>query len=483
MKYSLMTPVLMTISLASYGSAYQEAISTLEQAPQNIKEVMSNAPKTYNFASQFDASASSVAYTGQTFRQVLINDLYVVMNGATRAGYNGPTKDATDWLSSYYDYSEDSSRSADNTIDGSSFFAISAVDIDGQSMEIDEGFFYSDIQSPGKNLLGKMAGVDNPLRRGQLYGATGFATPDALVQSWFNEFAANVTSGQTFTVPNGLLPAQTISKAKTTVDGRDLAQLTQKFLHGAISYSQSARDYFSTDLGPTKGLNADNTVPAKQGVKYTAMEHHFDEGFGYFGGARDFLSYSDLESRTKKSIDTDGNGFIALKSEKNMGISTNVSRFDLTAADGKPNRSQEIMEALLKGRHLIAQKPEGYKKYAVAQARVALGVWEETLAAVTIHYINRTIKMTEAYGSKSYLFDNYAKFWSEMKGFGLAFQFNPKGIMTDEDFDQMHALMKDAPVVPHAEPSLVKGYINDLLLARAILERTYGFSATNVQNW
>lgn len=292
-----------------------------------------------------------------------------------------------------------------------------------------------------------------------------------------------MTTEGTFTVPNGALKPQVVAKAGTMPDGRDLAQLTQKFLHGAVSYSQAARDYFSIDLGDSKGLNVDNSVPAKQGKPYTAMEHHFDEAFGYFGASRDYLSYTDIESRSKRSIDTDGNGFISLKAEKNMGISTNVSRFDMTAAAGNLDMSKDVMQAFLKGRHLVTQKPADYKKYVVAQARVALGTWEKTLAAVTIHYINSSVSMAQAYGTNQYLFSNFAKFWSEMKGFAFAFQFNPNAMMTDADFDQMHALMKDSPVVPHAEPAAVKAYMADLISARNILQATYGFNSTNVEQW
>ena len=472
------------MSVQANNNAYKNALETLKKAPASIKSVMSTTPKTYNFTSIFDASKSSVSYTGQSFRQVLINDLYVSMTTAKVRSFKGTENDAIKWLDSYYSYNE-SNRSTSASVYGDSFFKIKAKNLSGKEADIDEGYFYGDIQSPGKNLVSKIAGVDNPLRRGKLFGLnTAAKAPKDQIILWFTEFSKNVaTQGQVFEMPNGNLPAQVINMAKVTKDGRDLAQLTQKFLHGAVSYSQTARDYFATDLGPTKGLNADNSVPSKQGTSYTAMEHHYDEGFGYFGAARDFLNYTDLQIRNKVSIDTDQNDFVSIKKEMNLGVSYVTGRMDLTAIDKKMDLSNEVMTALLKGRHLITEKPEGYKKYVAANATVALGAWEKTIAGVVTHYINRTIKSLDVYGTTEYSFMNTAKFWSEMKGYGLAFQFNPNAIMTDINFDKMHALMADSPVLPQSGESAVKAYKANLLQARKILQTTYGFSSANVQGW
>lgn len=476
-------PVVMSSTQAD-NNTYKKALETLKNAPANIKLEMSKAPKTFNFTSIFDSSKSSVSYTGQSFRQVLINDLYIAMTTARVRSFRGSEEDAFKWLDSYYSYNENN-RSTAASIYNDSFFKLTAKDVSGKVADIDEGYFYGDIQSPGKNLVTKIAGVDNPLRRGKLYGLNNAAqSPTEQIKAWFEEFASNVASnGNVFEMPNGSLPKQVINMAKVTKDGRDLAQLTQKFLHGAVSYSQAARDYFSTDLGDNKGLNADNTAPSKQGVAYTAMEHHFDEGFGYFGAARNFLDYTDLQIRSKVSIDSDQNDFISIKKEMNLGASYLTGRMDLTAVDKDLDLSNEAMTALLKGRHLITAKPDGYKKYVRANAVVALGAWEKALAGVVIHYINETIKSFDVYGTDKYLFTNTAKYWSEMKGYALAFQFNPNGVMSDVDFDKMHSLMADSPVLPQAGSSALTAYKSSLLKARNILQKTYGFSDANVQGW
>jgi len=480
---AILIALLSLTGINAQTSNYSKAIETINKAPKLIKDVAASAPQTFNFNSQFDQTRSSVSYTGQSFRQVLINDIYVAMASSKIGSFQGTRQNAVLWLDSYLSYDEQN-RSLPQTINADSFFSLRAKKLDGSSAEVDEGFFYSDIQSPGKNLVSKLAGVDNALRREKVIGVTGDMTPKELLISWFNEFSMQAfDKNLVFTVPNGNLAPQVVTKAATMVDGRDLAQLTQKFLHGAVSYSQTARDYFSTDLGATKGLNADNTKPAKQGKFYTAMEHHFDEGFGYFGAARDYLSYSDEQIRKKVSYDSDLNGFISIKSEMNLGASTLAGRIDLTAIEQNTDFSNEAMSSMLKGRHLITMKPEDYKKYAVAYSVVALGAWEKSLAGIVIHYINKTLKSYNNYGTQKYLFTNFAKFWSEMKGYGFAFQFNPNGIMTDKDFDQMHALMGEKPVVPHSEVQKVNQYKNQLLKARNILQTTYDFSDENVKNW
>ncbi|EQC48111.1 DUF4856 domain-containing protein [Bacteriovorax sp. DB6_IX] len=463
-------------------TAYQEALETLKTAPKNIQDEMKKAPAVYSFASNLETGKNSVSYTGQTFRQVLIDDLKAYMGSQLAGNFMGDSKEALEVLNSYFDFQNISNSSAMDSVDSTSEFQVSATMLDGTPADISEGFFYGDLKGAGKNLVKKIAGVDNPLRRGKLYGVQGFNTPVDYVNSLFTEFSKNQVEGDTFLVPNGNLPKQRVNKAQVTKDGRDLTQLTQKFFHGAISYSQAARDYLSTDLGSSKGLNADNEWPSKPGKAYTTLEHHFDEGFGYFGAAVDYKNYTDLQVRNKVSIDTNGDGEISLQSEKNFGISINAAKMDRVSKVAT-DFSGDAINAFLRGRHLITTKPANYKKYVVANARVALGAWEKTIAAVVVHYINVTVKEMDEYGTDAYLFTNLAKYWSEMKGYALAFQFSPVAMMSDADFDKMHALMGDKPVLPTADSAAVAKYKADLLKARDILERSYNFNKENVRNW
>lgn len=480
MKLSLLALAGLALSSAN-ADVYTDAVTTLANAPQEVKDVMAQAPKTYDFNGQFTRS-SSVVYTGQVFRNLLLEDLSTAMTSQPMGSYPGTTDQAQRMLLSYFNYDENNASTDPGVIYGAEFFKLTPKDLNGQPSYFFQEF-YSDVQSPGKNLVSKLAGVDNPLRRGKLFGMPGFDTPLDLVLNWFETFADQAVNGKSFTVPNGSLEAQTVNDAQVTETGLNLSEITQKFLNGAISYSQAARDYLSTDLGSSKGLNADNTKVAGAGVAYTALEHHFDEGFGYFGATRDHQAYSVVEVKNKLSRDTNGDGFIDLLTEKNLGIAPYAARADFSAADQDTNFSADIMSAFLQGRTLITQKPENYKTYVVALSQVILTNWEKVLAQITIHYLNSTISQYEAYGTNAYLFTNFAKFWSEMKGFALSFQFSPVALMTDADFDQLNSLLKDKPVLPHADPAAVEAYKNDLLQAREILRKTYNFSENNVVNW
>lgn len=448
----------------------------------DIAAVIATAPVTYNFSSKFNGE-SSVSYTGQTFRQLLINDIKNAMSSQLRNSSFYAKEEIVEMLNSYYRYDENNPKAGDLVIDGITDFTITAYDTNGRQVDITEGFVYSDVQSPGKNLADKLAGNDNPLRRGRLYGTNQASTPEDYVNLLFDEFAENTVNGKNFTVPNGALAPQTIHSASVTEDGRDLAQLVQKFFHSAISYSQAAGDYLSTTLGANKGLKADNTKPSKAGSTYTNMEHHFDEAYGYFGGARGFGLQTDKQIQSSLSGDLNGDGAISLESEMNLGLSKNFGRVDVLAADQDLDLTKEVMDAFIAGRYLIAQAPAGYEQFVEAYSQVALGAWEKTLAAVSIIYINLTIKEYEQYGTFEYKYEQFVKYWSEMKGFAFAFQFNPKGIMSDAEFDQLHALMADKPVLPHANKADVDTYKNNLIAARNLLGSTYGFSANNVANW
>lgn len=464
------------------GTAYDEAVETLNNAPQEIKATMATAPSVYSFESQLEAGKKSVSYSGQTFRQVLIADLKSYMGGQLAGNFMGDDVEALEVLNSYFLFSNTTNSTAIDAIEANSEFKVSAKMIDGTAADITEGFFYGDLKGSGKNLIKKLAGVDNPLRRGKLVGATGYNTPAEYVDGLFAEFSKNQVDGDTFLVANGNLAKQRVTKAQVTKDGRDLTQLTQKFLFGAISYSQAAGDYLSTTLSPKKGLNTDNEFANKPGKAYTTLEHYFDEGFGYFGAAADFKNYSDKQVKSKLSIDTNKDGEISLETEKSMGIAVNTAKID-GASTIKTDFSGEAINAFLSGRQLITSKPANYKKYVVANARVALGAWEKTIAATVVHYINFTIKEMNEYGTDAYLFTNLAKYWSEMKGYSFAFQFSPTAIMTDADFDSMQALFGDKPVLPTADKAAVAKYKADLLKARDILEKAYNFSKENVANW
>ncbi|MFW7379871.1 MAG: DUF4856 domain-containing protein [Oligoflexus sp.] len=486
--------------------ATQQDSGTLSAAKQILAELspeqkalLDAAPSVYEFERD---GQSTVSYDGQIFRQILIEDLKTYIGNLQRGTFQGAASDVVAALDSYYSYSFDRVITNDQGINGSSLFAVSPKNLEGNAASIAEGTSYNDIQDNGKNLRDKTAGNDNPLLREGLKGwntnevhgydlttidadgnGDAFVEPEDLLELWFRIIGDQAADGQSFVVSNGDQAEQSISEAYITEDGLDLNQLIQKFLHASVSFSQTTGDYLSSELGEGKGLLVDNEGPAKAGVTYTALEHHWDEGFGYFGAARNYLDYTDKQIADGVSIDSNSDGNISLLTEKNFGISVNAAKRDLAASDGAIDLSSEGMKAFLQGRQLITQKPEGYLPVVQALSIVIADNWERSLASTVIHYINKLSAEMDQYGTADYLYKDHVKYFAEMKGFALAFQFNPYSAMSAEQFDRFHELVADKPVLMQADEASITAYKAALLEARQILQDVYGFSSENVANW
>jgi len=115
-----------------------------------------------------------------------------------------------------------------------------------------------------------------------------FLADVAMFEEWMDSLAVSSTSNGN-TASNGV--AGTITSGTSTYlvneNGVEYVQLIEKGLMGAVLMNQTLNVYF----GDGK-MNVDNTTaedPAN-GDYFTAMEHHFDEGFGYFGVDTDFPS-------------------------------------------------------------------------------------------------------------------------------------------------------------------------------------------------
>ena len=263
----------------------------------------------------------------------------------------------------------------------------------------------------------------------------------------------------------------------------------------SVAYSQAADDY----LDEEKGLAATNVGQDKGTKDYTKLEHQFDEGFGYFGAARDYLSYNDNEISGKVSTaedgreewngqhDTNGDGSIDLLSEKNFGNSVNAAKRDRGTKDNAAatDYTKQAMDAFLKGRQLISDNAgveltEDQKTELLTYRDAALNAWERSVAGTVIHYINDLDADLAKVDTADFDYVTTAKHFSELKGFALGLQFNPYSPVTDVQFEEIHTLLKDAPVLNVAD---VASYQADLKSARDILQAAYSFDATNVAGW
>ena len=430
---------------------------------------------TYKFASKFTDDASSVKYTGQTARHVLIAELNHYIGNQLQAdlasGELTSRQAVLDRLNKYF-------RTTEEQYDN---FPITFNSNAAQG-------FLADISGSHKNLVGKIAGNDaggqekDWLTEFAGWGAKGSITPEGLIDVFFGQLADNAEEYLNGVAVRTASTGDEITKVYINTDGTDLKQLIQKFLLMAVPYSQAAGDYLGEDT-EGKGLTTDNT--GQDGTNaYSKLEHQYDEGFGYFGAARDYLAFSDEEIKANAARE---DGEIDLTTEYSFGQSVNAAKRDLGTVGNSASTdyTKTTMEAFLAGRKIINDNAgsaltDEQMTSLITQRDIAVDGWERAIAATVVHYINDTRADLEQLGTEDFNYANLAKHFSEMKGFALGLQFNPYSKITDAQFEQIHTLMGDKPVLTQAD---VEAYRADLLTARDIIQTALSFDAENVEKW
>ena len=113
-----------------------------------------------------------------------------------------------------------------------------------------------------------------------------FLADQALFEDWMDAIAV-ASASHAMTAADGQAGVLTSGTSTYLFDenGMEPVQFIEKGLMGAVFMHQALNVYF----GDGK-MNVDNTtaVDAAGGLYYTAMEHHWDEAFGYFGVPIDF---------------------------------------------------------------------------------------------------------------------------------------------------------------------------------------------------
>jgi hypothetical protein len=477
-------------------------------APRNSSAAIENyiqrhmvdyVPTTYNFTnSTYVADSDSVSYTGQVARQLLITGMVDYMEAMTESG-----KSESEYLLDLDFY-----MNGDGADDAATGFTLKNGAVDGS--DVLNAITYGDISS-GKNLDGKIAG-GNGEGGGEtsklitdFFGWEGFegALPIDLVDSWTAQLAAQATDGVSLTIPT-VDGDVNVASVQYDAAGRNYRQLLQKFLMGAVSFSQGTNDYFQSDWTVQ--------VATQEGTKnYTEAEHNFDEAFGYYGAARNNNDYTDLEARAKSGRDewkngyhdTNSDGLIDPRSEFNFGHSQNCAKRDVgSAGNSNPtDLSGDAMNAFLAGRHIIANaSTAGFisdDELAALQTHIktAAVTWEKCIAATAIHYINDVTADIAGFSNGSYAsvsnFTDLGKHWSELKGFALSLQFSPFSPFHDADvtavnIDDLKAVLSaigDAPVLATDTQATIDAYTQALALARDTLQQAYSFDAENVAGW
>lgn len=430
-------------------------------------------PGTYSFDSRF-ATGSSVSYGGQTVRHLLIHDLEGYIDGLTLlidTGFFPAPGEITAALEFYFDF--DSSTSG-------------GVPHGFSSQPAPAQVTYDDVSS-GRNLVEKIAGNDPEGQHEDWstsfvgWAQPGVTTPESLVRTWFAEIetiAVDRANGDVAVGPDG----EPMASVFLSPDGRDRLELIAKFLLGAIAFSQGADDYLDDDIEGS-GLLSTNATAA-EGEPYSSLEHAWDEGFGWFGAARDYGGWSDTLLDGDAYADTYGpDGAIDLMSEVSWGHSTYAGKRDLGAIV-PTDFSGEGFTAFLDGRALITSTEGELDTTALDELRghrdVAVAAWEKAIGASVVHYINETLVDMGRFGTPDYEFAEHAHHWSEMKGFALSFQFSPRSAIDDTSLAELHDLMGMAPAVPTDSQEAIDAYEDDLLAARTMIGDAFGFAEQNL---
>ncbi len=180
-------------------------------------------------------------------------------------------------------------------------------------------------------------------------------------------------------------------------NGFEYAQLIEKGLMGACFYYQGVAVYLNPE-GKLAETVDNSTVVAGQG---TAMQHNWDESFGYFtssiGFPDDSLSTARYWSKYGKS--------------RNTQLSSN----------------DNLLKAFIKGRAAIGNKDRATMLEAVSEVRAE---WEKVSAGTAVHYLN---------AAKKKLTDdaecNHAL--SEAVAFIKALKYNPAKKITEEQITEV----------------------------------------------
>jgi hypothetical protein len=224
-------------------------------------------------------------------------------------------------------------------------------------------------------------------------------------QSLFETYFANLAAASQSTVSGGagvagVLVSTTDPSKKYLCDanGVEWTQVIEKGLMGSLMYYQTTAIYL--DLSKTGDAVNNTDVVAGQG---TAMEHHWDEAFGYFGAPLSF-----------PTVTTGVRFWGKYCNDRNAVIGSNA-----------------IMNAFIKGRAAISNKDYATRDQ---QREVIRSSWEKVIVATMISYINSTkLKITDDAIRNHNL--------SELKGFLMNLKCNPSKKISNTQIAKIESLL------------------------------------------
>lgn len=182
--------------------------------------------------------------------------------------------------------------------------------------------------------------------------------------------------------------------------GQEFTQFIEKGLMGSVFFNQIFNVYLTDDR---TGDAVDNTT-IEEGENYTAMEHHWDEAFGYWGVPVDFPT--ELSSEDNRFWANYSYGREAL-----LGTATDLKNAYLIGRTAIVNNDFVVKNE---------QRTELYRLH------------ELVTAATTIHYINDTVEDLNS-GDQG----NALHHLSEAYVFARAIKFSPNKALTDAQLEEI----------------------------------------------
>lgn len=326
-------------------------------------------PSTYNF--------ENVSYTGQTQRLDMMEELTAYMKTANE----GAVLEAQAMLDMY--------ANENNAFDNNELNEADSKELENKTVEADISMF----------------------------------------QEFINDFAAATAEANGGEGSNGTPGVVTSNDGSKQyffdAKGFEHIQLIEKGLMGSCFYFQANYVYLGSDK-MDETLVDNETIEEGKG---TAMEHHWDEAFGYFGVPNDFPS------------NTDGIRF--------WGKYAN-GRDDLLGSN------EAIMNAFIKGRAAISNKDLETRD---DQIEIIRNEWEKVSAGTAVHYLNEAIANQADIAIRNHTL-------SEAWAFIHALKYNPNQKLNNTEVDEVLAELGDNFYTIEIES------INN---AKATLVEAYGF--------
>lgn len=446
--------------------------------------VGSSTPTTYDFSrTASEGGATSVSYKGQIARHIA-NDILKAYTGELEYRSDSSANvlsslaniywnNAPFTLSTYYSsYTSLTSQANITDISSSSLGGKVAGNdavtdhIEWESGTSFKGWSDNDLTS----LNNAPVSVTGNL-------AADITTPEGFIWAMFHKLADQVNtpaiSADNLDIRGLVVPAYSTAKRQ------NLQQLLQKFIWGAVAYSQATDDYLD-DADFNKGLRASSNVLAT-GKDYTNLEHAWDEAYGYFGAPRDYgkLDDANIKDGLKNYFnDTNEDSSMDLTTEKIFGHARYAGVID-NASGGNLDLTGIINDAFLTGRQIISKGLANDGLTSAQRAEVALQReiivtnWERVILRTAVSYVETTVGLIEQIiaddaaptltnDQLTSLFDSYGKAWSELKGFALSFQFSPDSSFDEADFINLHNLIGDAPVLVAGQ---LQGFADNIQIA------------------